>query len=781
MRVGAIAVGALVLSGLHTSVWAQSALRTQVRPMTYSHKVVSPWAEPQGPYVGAVRHHPANLVFDSVVGSTTYDLQTNSAIRRAITVTSTGEVATVWIFSSQQSPWPDRGTGYAYFDGTAWVVKNPTARVETVRTGWPSIIISEAGGTTTEVFISHTGSAITSHVRSPAGAGNWTPRIGVFSDIVLWPRLAADRDSSVVHAIGLTLPGAFGGSPYQGVDGHVLYSRGRIQGDTVAWMPNQVIPGLDSSAYAFMGGDAYAIAVRDSIVAVVYFGDLGDIRLAKSTDNGNTWTVTPIVDFPQDKYHPDGNITDLNGDNQPDTFCTSDGSGAVYIDPNGTVHVVYGYMCYLDDNPAQGDDGWFYYPAIEGLVYWNETMPIDTPDPIAPRQGFIYDPDRYYIAFTPDMNGNDTIDIPSGDSVPVYYLGWVSMPTIAGDENGNLYIFFSGVHENHANAAGLRYRHVFAMRTCPPADTISSRIVWVTAPYEYLDLECVFPAVAEEPVGGKLYVTYQCDPEPGNNLKQSQPIITDNDIVVLALDTTLVGMAHMADYVNVHLWAIAPIDESYIEWDLGDGTMATGRHVLHQYAVTQDTTVTVTLRTVGPCGDTVTISRQVNVRCGNVQADFIYSANGLTVTFVNQSVDASAYFWDFGDGNTSTQANPVHTYQAAQTYTVCLIAYGYCGNARDTICKDVTVQPLGLEAGALAEAMRVYPNPVQAMHRLRVHYTPGIASVRLLTLEGKVLQVVQGCACPVQDIRLEGLIRGIYILEVEALNGDRVRMPIQVR
>ncbi|MGB2110918.1 MAG: PKD domain-containing protein [Patescibacteria group bacterium] len=32
----------------------------------------------------------------------------------------------------------------------------------------------------------------------------------------------------------------------------------------------------------------------------------------------------------------------------------------------------------------------------------------------------------------------------------------------------------------------------------------------------------------------------------------------------------------------------------------------------------------------------------------------------------------TAYFWDFGDGNNSTQANPTHAYQKAGNYTVTL-------------------------------------------------------------------------------------------------------------
>ncbi len=46
----------------------------------------------------------------------------------------------------------------------------------------------------------------------------------------------------------------------------------------------------------------------------------------------------------------------------------------------------------------------------------------------------------------------------------------------------------------------------------------------------------------------------------------------------------------------------------------------------------------------------------------------------FTVTFQNSSSNATQYTWNFGDGNTSTQVNPVHTYTAAGSYTVQMVA-----------------------------------------------------------------------------------------------------------
>ena len=56
----------------------------------------------------------------------------------------------------------------------------------------------------------------------------------------------------------------------------------------------------------------------------------------------------------------------------------------------------------------------------------------------------------------------------------------------------------------------------------------------------------------------------------------------------------------------------------------------------------------------------------------SVDKDVVYV--GDEVTFTNASVDADTYKWDFGDGKSSTEFSPKHTYEAAGTYTVCLHA-----------------------------------------------------------------------------------------------------------
>lgn len=51
-------------------------------------------------------------------------------------------------------------------------------------------------------------------------------------------------------------------------------------------------------------------------------------------------------------------------------------------------------------------------------------------------------------------------------------------------------------------------------------------------------------------------------------------------------------------------------------------------------------------------------------------ASFSYTSHTMTVTLSNTSKDAESYYWDFGDGTSSTEQSPVHTYAMAGYYTI---------------------------------------------------------------------------------------------------------------
>ena len=82
--------------------------------------------------------------------------------------------------------------------------------------------------------------------------------------------------------------------------------------------------------------------------------------------------------------------------------------------------------------------------------------------------------------------------------------------------------------------------------------------------------------------------------------------------------------------------------------------------------------------------DTQTFPGFVEVRALPT-AGFNFVVNDLEVSFSNTSSNADTYSWDFGDGTTSTDENPLITYAVAGTYQVELTAINPCGSTRTTL------------------------------------------------------------------------------------------------
>lgn len=71
------------------------------------------------------------------------------------------------------------------------------------------------------------------------------------------------------------------------------------------------------------------------------------------------------------------------------------------------------------------------------------------------------------------------------------------------------------------------------------------------------------------------------------------------------------------------------------------------------------------------------------------EASFTVETEGLTAVFTNTSLDAESYTWDFGDGSTSTEENPKHTYASSQAYTVSLMVTNEFGSNEITQTVDL--------------------------------------------------------------------------------------------
>jgi PKD repeat protein len=128
-------------------------------------------------------------------------------------------------------------------------------------------------------------------------------------------------------------------------------------------------------------------------------------------------------------------------------------------------------------------------------------------------------------------------------------------------------------------------------------------------------------------------------------------------------------------------------------WNFGDGNTSTQQNPSNNYSAAGNYTATLTLSAAGGC--TATVSYPVTVY---PQPTAVFSVTTVCLGNATQFTDlstggASSWSWNFGDGNTSTQQNPSHTYSASGTYTATLNVTSSPGNCTSIVSQVVTVYP----------------------------------------------------------------------------------------
>lgn len=136
------------------------------------------------------------------------------------------------------------------------------------------------------------------------------------------------------------------------------------------------------------------------------------------------------------------------------------------------------------------------------------------------------------------------------------------------------------------------------------------------------------------------------------------------------------------------------------QWEFGDGSTATGQTTSHTYNAPGEYTATLTVTDNDDLSSTETVNISVLNRSPIAQAlvDQTEGTSPLTVSFNGSSSydpdlsgEIVSYLWDFKDGTTSNEANPVHTYTAAGDFAASLTVTDDLGGTHLAIAPTVSV------------------------------------------------------------------------------------------
>jgi PKD repeat protein len=197
-------------------------------------------------------------------------------------------------------------------------------------------------------------------------------------------------------------------------------------------------------------------------------------------------------------------------------------------------------------------------------------------------------------------------------------------------------------------------------------------------------------------------------------------------------------------------------------WDFGDGDTSIVESPTHTFDTTG--TYVVCLTATDTCGTMATVCDTVSVfDCVTPAAAFaIADTNDLELTFSNSSTGTGlSYLWTFGDGDSSMMEAPVHEYDSAGTYTVCLAVTDTCGTTV-TVCDTFTLTStsIGFE---FPYELSLYPNPANEF--LHLSTTPRIDKVEVFSLLGERV-LVQTPNDNQLRMNVSSLANGAYILKV---------------
>ncbi len=181
-------------------------------------------------------------------------------------------------------------------------------------------------------------------------------------------------------------------------------------------------------------------------------------------------------------------------------------------------------------------------------------------------------------------------------------------------------------------------------------------------------------------------------------------------------------------------------------WTFGDGQISTDiDSVFHIYEIgIYDICLQISSDS---CESNICLELDLTDPCLTISPAFEATklADELSVQFSDQTLGApDSWLWGFGDGNTSTEQNPVHIYNEAGIYNVCLFVQDDNLSCSKSICKLIDLMTTGLEELEVLNTLSIYPNPSNVYHEIfieGIHFEDlnKSAILEIYNMHGKLL------------------------------------------
>ncbi|MEM6803621.1 MAG: PKD domain-containing protein [Bacteroidota bacterium] len=285
------------------------------------------------------------------------------------------------------------------------------------------------------------------------------------------------------------------------------------------------------------------------------------------------------------------------------------------------------------------------------------------------------------------------------------------------------------------------------------------------------------PDSTSDPIGSQGYLSFtirhQDGLSPGTILRNSAAIYFDfNDPIIT---NEVINTLYTQPVVDISaadsLCAGDPIIGSVIESGMPPSDFVWSEGSVFSGISTDSSSIEATatgwyqLTVTDDFGFSATDSIQISVFESPV-ANFDYSFDGTSVQFSDSSENEGSRLWLFGDGNSSAELNPRHTYDSFGLYTVQLIISNVCGN--DTLSTEIGLWATSIASELFSQSVKVVPHPVLAASRIEFS-NPSLHAYRLevMDIHGKTVFKRENQRTDVFEIGKEGLAPGIYLYSLD--------------
>ncbi len=155
-------------------------------------------------------------------------------------------------------------------------------------------------------------------------------------------------------------------------------------------------------------------------------------------------------------------------------------------------------------------------------------------------------------------------------------------------------------------------------------------------------------------------------------------------------------------------------------------------------------------------------------------SNFNYTGlGGGAYQFTDMSTSANTYYWDFGNGDTSTLQSPIYTYLTSNNYNVCLTVTDSNGCNVNTSCQTVSFVTAVESAKSNKEEVKIYPIPANKYFNVEVLSSYKNGSIIITDVVGKTVKSININDQESVKISTQEMNSGVYFLSIEN-NGQKV-------